>query len=325
MRLLDRQFARRIPEPAIYAGPRFVHFGHFVAECIHRLYARKVFPELSAAKVAFISPTDHTVEPWLEDVLWLCGVDINDVVFVDRPTHFRELHVPAQGRVLGGHNLIAGYGDYFPLRRPEEEPRTDGGLQLYLSRSRHRYSGSYLGESLIETLLQEAGFEIVHPEHVRPRELVARLMSAKTCIFAEGSAIHNLELCGRIPARVGIISRQPGSHERFHRVVEQTASELCIFNRIRDSGFPLDWDMAQDRPSIQRACAVLDIAGLVADIAAFTGKALPMPSDDAIRNSVLADLARYILDPRTTRAKTSNEKLGLLLRELQKRRADFER
>ena len=108
----EKEELEHIEDTAIYAGPYFRHFGHFIAESIHRLYARKHFAHLRKAKVAFheFSRAPKEDDRWFADILYLCNVEIKDVIFIRKPTLFKELYVPLQGRVMAGDNQIQNYG-----------------------------------------------------------------------------------------------------------------------------------------------------------------------------------------------------------------------
>src|SRR4051812_41037646 len=73
----------RVPGVSLYAGVYFAHFGHFVSECIHRLYARNEDARLRAAKVVFHVGAKHKIAPWLFPALEICGVKPDEVIFTD--------------------------------------------------------------------------------------------------------------------------------------------------------------------------------------------------------------------------------------------------
>ena len=110
--------------PAIWAGPYVGHFGHMVAEGIHRLWAARVFPHLAEAMIVFQvdAHIDTRIPDWFIDVLGLCGVPPERAMFINRSTRFEALHVPAQGRMLGGRVLMADYLDLFPLAPVADRP-----------------------------------------------------------------------------------------------------------------------------------------------------------------------------------------------------------
>lgn len=313
-----------IQGPVIYAGPYHRHFGHFVAESMHRLYAKSFFHHLRGARVAFLGNSKgfNPITPWFVEVLDLCGVDRDDIIIVDKPTRFSELHVPVQGRVLGGKALFETYADIFVPRLGPVD--TDEAPLVYFSRSKHMFSGSYLGETLVEKVLSEAGFRIVYPEALHASTVVRLIMASRVSLFCEGSAVHNIELCGRVACKVGIISRRPFTHRRFSEMLTDLTGGWAIWGDTARPGVCLDWNPTQNRVSWQRACTFIDIAALVDSVATFTGISIRQPSPSEIQDSVREGLAEYLLDPRSTGAHTSDEKLGALVRDLRLRWGQFQ-
>lgn len=294
----DRRDMPHVAGPALYAGPYFDHFGHMAAEGVHRLWAASLFPHLRSATIVFQrAAQDHgrPMPPWCIDLLALCGIAAERVLLVDRETRFAGLHVPRQGRALGGAILLPGYVDLFPLA-PLDRPEGAASGLIYLSRSSHLHMGSYLGESLIEAILAEAGFDILDPGLIPTRALVGRLAAARVIVAAEGSAIHNLELCGPVAAKLFVIGRRIGTKRRFGALLESLCAEWRIFP-ASEPGISLGWEA--DAPRQASSCAFLDLGALVDALAAFAGMALRRPDAAAIRQAVSRDLARYVADPRS--------------------------
>jgi hypothetical protein len=290
--------------PTLYAGPYFAHFGHGVAESLHRLWAARHFAELGNARIVFQSDADAVRRPWFDAMLELIGIVPERVLLLDKVARFGKLHIPAQGRALGGALLLADYLSLFPLA-PIPVP-ANGPKQLYISRSRYTHSGIYLGESLIEQVLEQAGFAIVHPQDMPLAGFASMLRAAETILFAEGSAIHNLELTGRVDARVMVIGRRDGMRRKFEALVTSLASEAAFFSQARVAG-SLRWDRRNDRPQLSTACSIVPIDTLLETIGDFTGMPLPVPDAEAIRAAMRNDLMRYLLDPRGGQGSTEAE------------------
>lgn len=291
--------------PTLYAGPYFAHFGHGVAEGLHRLWAARHFPALREARIVFQMQPGARRRPWFDAMLALIGIAPERVLLLDQLARFEELHVPAQGRALGGALLLPDYLSLFPLGNipvPAESPK-----RLYVSRSRYTHSGIYLGESLVERVLEQAGFAVVHPQDMPLAAFAGMVRAAETIVFAEGSAIHNLELTGPVTARVMVIGRRDGARRKFEALVTSLAREAAFFSQARVAG-SLGWDRANDRPQLSTACSIVPISALIAAIGAFAGIALSAPDETAIREAMRADLTRYLLDPRGGQGSTAAEK-----------------
>jgi hypothetical protein len=201
--------------------------------------------------------------------------------------------------------LLPDYLSLFPLAPiavPAEAPK-----RLYVSRSRYTHSGIYLGESAVERVLEQAGFAIVHPQDLPLARFAGMLRAAETIVFAEGSAIHNLELTGPVDARVMVIGRRDGAKRKFEALVTSLARETAFFAQARVAG-SLNWDRANDRPQLSTACSIVPIGPLLEAIGAFAGVTLSVPDEDTIRAAMRDDLMRYMRDPRGGQGSTEAER-----------------
>ena len=310
----DADVARAVPVPGVtlYGGVFTNHFGHMLAETVHRLWAAALLPEYADVAIAFQVGEGRTlpIEPWMLQIFAQFGIGPERLLFVNRPMRFEELHVPRQGRVLGGVMPIEGYADLFPVR--PIAPEWPASPRLYVSRRQFGHRGTYLGESMIETALQRDGYEVVYPETLPFEAVLRKLVGAREIVFCEGSAIHHLEVTGRIDARVFVIGRRAGTRHRFSRLLEATAREYTIFGKTRGT-VCLEWDRMKEVPFQARTCSFVDLPALVRELSAFSGVAMGVPDEASIRRAESLDLLRYILDPRVGQ-ESNDEQIGRLLR-----------
>lgn len=281
-----------IEEPVLYGGLLFRHFGHALTESIHRLWPRFALPELSHAKVAFSLVKGAKLMPYIVEALNLNGIEAGSVVRITEATHFRRLFVGPQARQMAGPTLIPGYRYMLDpilktrLPRPGKRKR-----RLYLSRMHHHHTGSYYGESFVESWLADEGFEIVYPEQHRLIDLVAILRDSSVAVFAEGSAIHALELCGSMTPAVFVIGRRRGSVERFSPLL----SDICAKWEISDQ-WMFSVGMSEDR---KKHSGVLDLLEISHRLSRFAGiRCASRYPKESIKQAIQADLERHIKDQR---------------------------
>ena len=299
--------------PVIYGGPIFYHFGHFIAESIHRIYAKHQFNKFKNCKIAFHASGSKKRDllPWMVSVLKVLGIKSKDVLLIDKPIRFSTLVVPKPGRILGGRNLFQDYNSLFPLAPIKISPQNAAKI-LYVSRSEHIFSGGYLGEALVEDILEEHGVRVVRPESLPLSDFLSLFLQAEKIIASEGSAIHNLELCGKTNVEIFLIARRSGAKARFQSVLENLTDRSVIFEQM-NSGVALEWDWKKNTASRSRAVSFVDIPALLQSISEFSNIQFSSVHPSVIRTHILADLARYLLDARTTRSQTtSHEQLGKL-------------
>lgn len=305
----DGEPVARIDEPCIYAGPIIYHFGHMIAECIHRLWARKEFGYLRNAKVAFHAKADVETPDWLLKLFPLCGLSVEDVVFVDRTTYFRELHIPEQGRLLGGRRGFDAYPSLLPLDKITPDRSSP---KVYISRKTHLHSGSYFGESYIERFLSSKGYQIIYPEAVTPSALTAILAGAEKAVFAEGSAIHHMELCGGVDADVFVIGRRGGATERFRHVLNDVCKNWTVYDASH-SPVSLFYHRGLGRIEMRKGNSFLDLERVAEHLNQFDcGTVTPFDADLA-KLCEAADVARYLTDPRSYYANSTAEQKAEVL------------
>jgi len=307
--------AKDVPGRTIFAGPWFSHFGHFIAEGVHRLWPA-LLPGMGDAKVLFQTGSRAPrVHEWTWDILDLFGIVPERVLFTTEARRYERLIVAPQGRLLNGPVLTRNYLDVFPLI--QRDTPSGSGAPIYLSRSRQIATGTYFGEPLIESVLTGAGYEIVYPELLSIRDLLPKLIEAPVIIAAEGSALHNLELCGRLTASVYVIGRRHGFNNFVH-LLKAATSDWGIFDPgKRPAVFNMDHDPATGRSLPSHGCTLLDLSKLIAEMASFTGEKLRVPPSAVIKDAIQLDIARYILQADSP-MHGSDEQLGASIREMRR-------
>lgn len=287
--LRERVDAEEIAEPVLYAGPLFRHFGHALSESIHRLWPRLVYSELNGIKVAFHPVNGVKLLPYLVEALNLHGISAKQVIRIDRPMRFSKLIVAPQARLMAGPTINRDYPALLDGSLAKRIPSAGEGRRIYVSRSKHAHTGSYYGESYIERFLLAAGFEIIWPEDYTVHELVGILRSSSYAVFAEGSAIHALELCGSQTPATFVIGRRKGSVPRFTPLLSSVCNRFMVVDRC------LFNDGLSDDP--KKHSGFLDIYGVASEIAVFADLAdVITPSD--IPELIRQDLEAHISDPR---------------------------
>lgn len=286
--------ARVIEEPVIYGGLLFRHFGHAITESIHRLWPRYALKDLHSAPVAFNLVKNFKITPYITEALNLHGISRSQVIAINEPILFRRLFVGQQARTLAGPTTIARYRTMLDRDHGRRLPPPTGDRRVYVSRLHHHHTGSFYGETFVEKALAEHGFEIVYPEHLTLTELVILLRSCSIAVFAEGSAIHALELCGsKVPA-VAVISRRPVSRERFSPLLKDVCKRWLISDHLlKTAGMALDG---------KKNSGVVDLPAVMRDLRAFAK--LPEDFDqrrDEMLRAVEHDMDRHIEDPRSDR------------------------
>jgi hypothetical protein len=309
---------------SLYAGIIFVPFGHFIAESIHRLWPIYTDPAMLEVRLvfhvwhgaSFIIKTG--IPDWMREIFDILGIAQSRLTVIGKPLSFEKLVVPTQGSLLGIGPLSPQYEAVFPPQSgADKESSIVPGRRIYVSRSEYLFSGSYLGEPLVERILERDGkFEILHPQNHAVAEVLQKLQSCETAVFAEGSALHLLELCRRRPSNVFVICRRhKGAAKFFIQMLQRMVCKVEFHPVVSELG-PLDFSKRGHRPAGYNAPALVDIASLVRRLADFCGIELQEPTEAEIRQAQALSLLRYVLDPRSTAEWTTHANLGGLLTKL---------
>jgi hypothetical protein len=227
----------------VLIGPIYHHFGHMMAEMIHRILPTKEkFPNISKyIVISGDSNKDNQVlgqrhpQAFYLSLLNLFDIKPEDVVVINKPTVIERISITEQGSdLLGGPkdwylDLLDKFmaerlmPRFFNKKRP---------VNIYVSRS-SLSAGIIAGESYIEKLLTDFGFSTVHPELLSFNEQMEIYASAQNIIFSEGSAIHGLELFGRLKFKnLGIIARRSGDCVCFNKMLTPRCQKVFIAESV---------------------------------------------------------------------------------------------
>ncbi len=237
----DHQPSVKLNGTYLYAGFAFRHFGHYMVECTHRLWAYSKLTSSIKGVVILPEKKGHKLSPFMEQALTYMQIPLKSVQLISTITEVEHLIVPEQAsHIKNPFKLSSSYLDF--LSENEEKffhsyksQNSDYPEKLYVSRSHLIHKGGIAGEAYIETILQEdENFYIFKPENYSLHEQMNYYRHAKVCIFSEGSAIHGLELLGWLNkmSTVAIIFRRAGN-QFLSRVIESRSQNLCQFKSTK--------------------------------------------------------------------------------------------
>jgi hypothetical protein len=217
------RFDRRItlaPDPAVpdgtldgrwlWAGSLYAHFGHFLVESLSRLWALEALSGRPPDGILYV-PKRPRQPPALArfqaEVFAALGVGV-PVRVACAPVRVGELVVPGQGFGLGRISRGTPEMRHAMRRRFGAGIAPEGPERLYVSRSRTGAAGGIAGETALEALLAEEGYEIFHPQEHAIATQIARYKAARRVIISDGSAGHLFAHVGRADQRVAYLVRR---------------------------------------------------------------------------------------------------------------------
>lgn len=207
----------RIPGRWLYAGPFDWHFGHFISECLGRLWA--IENESDIDGVVFC-PTFHSrrggfnwtseLPQWQLEVLRLTKCNLKTIYFVKEPVVFEELVVVEQGTSLG--NLPERYyldwvGRNYLEYLSQCPIHLEVSKKLFVSRAGLVTEGGFKMRNRLGAYLESMGFREFFPERHSLRVQLTTLDQQDLIVFESGSAVHLVELLPRLGAKVFVLPR----------------------------------------------------------------------------------------------------------------------
>lgn len=300
--------AEAVETTALYGGVLFWHFGHFLAESLHRLWC---LDEINhQGPIYFHVPTkdgqryNTELPAYAEEALNLLGITGDQIRLITSPLRFRLIHVPEQGRILGGK----GNAEYASHIRHINLSATNRCGTLYISRSQHLHSGGILGELCLERILEAKGVDVIRPETIGLGEFARKVNNYDTLVFSEGSAVHVLELIKHLPARVIILCRrEPWRTEHFFgSLIKQIGGE-AVYIPYSQALIPIEWNNQKGRPSSQRTPVYFRAQHLFTELGNALGLEFNPGDIELFNQSVPLDILRFLSHEKSVRPNTTSD------------------
>lgn len=185
---------KKINQKFIYGGHLFRHYGHFITECICRLwYAVK---DENYPIIYSESPRFSVKRDYVDIFMDLIGFDKSRFLAFLNPVILEEVIIPYPSIIMNYHAhsvhrlLPEAVAQAILKELPNkiEQP-------LYMSRKKLNKNNSFrslLNEEELEDKLREKNFKIVYPEQLTFEEQIQLVNQYEVIIGVCGSALHNI-------------------------------------------------------------------------------------------------------------------------------------
>jgi tetratricopeptide (TPR) repeat protein len=234
----NARFEKYLSGEWVYIGPKYDHFGHIMAEMVHRIVPSKV-----------LLPGDHK---WLlvttfddaesgfdslcstfQEVLEFCQIGPDRVKILNSNTVVEKLFICEQGSHFGGRPTawyLDSLAEFSKRRLDQIHGSKSSAKKVYVSKSKIPHGGTLLGESYIEGLLRDEGFLVFHPQDAPLSLQMDVYRKAKDLVFLEGSACHGTELLGKkMLGRTCVLIRRMETRAGLARILEPRSEEFQLF------------------------------------------------------------------------------------------------
>ena len=241
--------AEHLPGRHLFIGIGRHHFGHFLLECVSRLWplAHGRYDGLVLIPMHNID-FDAVFERRLRAFIELLSGEM-PVHFVTTPLRVDALDVPSQG--MGHRDWITGTPEFrrFVRGRLAATVTAKGPEKIYVSRSLLKRPGQMVDqEDRIERLMRKAGYTIFHPQRHNPPAQCAQYAAARQIVGPDGSAFHLAPFVMHPGTRVGLIQRRwrQGAFDALANQIEAFCDvELVTMNPLIRPG---DTPPSEDAP-----------------------------------------------------------------------------
>jgi hypothetical protein len=293
----------RLAGAFVFAGAYCDHFGHAMAEMIHRILpARALF---ECRRLLFVGPATGwppgpfaALPPVMQAALNVLQVDPRSVTVIHDSRVVERLHIVQQGSDLSlgprpGYLglLTAVTPALLAAAAPDGQPAAD---RLYVSRSRIIHGGLLLGERYLEDQLQREGWTVLHPQDLPLAGQMQAYRRARQVLFAEGSACHGVELLGSLGlAHCVLLPRRAESLHVFQATLRPRARRFDVLPRATLLGSVVA-DGQTGAALDNLGVSLLDFAALAPALRGLGLADLPGLNIAAYARAARADLAAHI-------------------------------
>jgi hypothetical protein len=228
----------------IYFGPLYNHFGHTMAEFIHRIIPSLLLSPWRQFIMISAKKEDHTnfnnVPAFILDILSFLKIDRREVSILSDDFEVEKLFVCEQGSDFGAgpkNGYLRFLDQYTPSRLDEIFETTIPSLRTYVSRTGISHGGSFLGERYIESFLRDSGYYIMHPEQIPLAKQMHIYRSSRVLVFPEGAACHGIEFFGNHAlTECHLLERRVSHREIYRRVFHGRARNYSSLSGAVDLG-----------------------------------------------------------------------------------------
>jgi hypothetical protein len=206
-----------------YGGAIIHHYGHMVAEAIHRIVPARMF--YGSNKFLFVSALgDRSLNEYpkfpgyIKDMLRFLEIHEDNIAVINENSTIENLMLVEQGCSIGSttnEQYLDIMREFSDRRLCELHSETLPSKRVYVCGKKDG-GGIILGETYLQSIIEQAGFWVFRPEE-HPFSFQLYVYSqAEMLIFSEGSAVHTVAVLGREAlGNVSLLVRRPGAAGTF--------------------------------------------------------------------------------------------------------------
>jgi hypothetical protein len=206
---LRRAYAKKnIPEKIhgchLYLGHLNYHFGHFMEECLGRIWACKKYNTKVDSFIFIVTRNNVELKPFILEIFHLFNINVNKIKLVSQFVTVENLIVPESASWFGAEKdwFQDWLKKYIVLSEYKKKPYP----KIIIRRSKN-FLGRVAGFDYFSNILVNNGFREVYPENYTVKQQIEFIVSAKTIIWEQGSACHLLKILPKLKGTSILIRR----------------------------------------------------------------------------------------------------------------------
>lgn len=219
-------------EPATWIGPYAGHFGHQIYDFSGRILDSLADSKNQSFVVATHSQDKQILPSFVKQIYSWFGLPLEKIKIVSTPTQFKNLRVFPQAEqpmIEVSRNYLEQLKVLTEINLGNQPKKKIG--TVYVSRA--NLHSHFAGERYLEYLMQLNNIKIIVPEQLSLRDQLLTYTQAETLIFAEGSALHALQLLGEV-GNVIIINRRRNTRLGLEDFLPNRCKKLSYIDPIFD-------------------------------------------------------------------------------------------
>lgn len=235
----------------IYMGPLVGHFGHFVTECISRLWYL-LSDKNDNSKLVFHGNSEVFDVPFVKEFFGALGIRSDRLLVLDQPAILENVVIPYPS-IINQSGLFEAH-KFIPEKIASNilQKNTKSCQPVYLARTAlHASKRKICGEQFIINFLKEKNVKVVRTEQLSITQQIKLINSHETIIGPIGSA-HHLNLFALEPKKQIYLCKNPDINYLMLDIANKNTSYYvhCLdyqkmsLKKQPDYNFNMDLDIA---------------------------------------------------------------------------------
>ncbi|MCP9886299.1 glycosyltransferase family 61 protein [Synechococcus sp. ATX 2A4] len=290
--LLDYTSSSLNLDTGYWCGPITKHYGHQIAEFTTRL---PVYLGLHSPSEPLIfgikrNAMPQSIPSFMKQLLVYFQIPWQNIHLCNSSISVKKLKWTPQ-QEISPHGTPSE--DYIQVLTSHADQVLAGSSvdarHVYVSRA-GLTKGSVAGESYLEEFFVAKGYTVIRPENHGVIKQLSLYQGAQSLIFMEGSALHTLQLLGRLGCRVLVIGRRPGLKMARPQLQPRMRS-LEYLDAVQAFSPGIEKTV---RPADAKGITVLDAEILKAQLESFGVSTIGFDSEEYYQR-VKYDISRWFL------------------------------